>query len=234
MRPTLARLLAQTTYAMSEDDTRPHLAALFIERREGWLRCVATDGHRLALARVPDDGSEFKVLVARPVVEEIARMVDAADGVVRIHRDGDRVWFVSGEEWVSARVVEAAFPAYEQVIPEGDEGAITLPTRDLRDALRALAPRGTPGVKLRPELDAARVRLVVDDGDGNTTEGKVLASFSGKVPTAIGFNGRYLRETVAALTDDDATVTINLWGELDPARIDSEHGTTAVVMPMRL
>lgn len=239
MRTTLSRRLAQTTYAVGEDDTRPHLAALFIERRDGWLRFVACDGHRLALARVPDDGPAFSALVAQAFVEELVRMVGVPGGVVRLHRDGDRVWFASGDEWVSGRVVEAThadakFPDYEQVIPQGDDGAITMPARDLREVLHALAPRAEPAVKLTPELDAARVRLRIEDGDGNATEGEVLASFAGNVPAAIGFNARYLREVVGALTDDDATVKINVWGEFDPVRVDSAHGTMAVVMPMRV
>lgn len=234
MRSTLARLLSQTAYAISEDDTRPHLAAVLIERCGGELRFVATDGHRLALARVPDDGPEFKVLVARALIEELARMVDAPGGVVRLHRDRDRAWFVSGDEWVSGKIVDATFPQYQQVIPEGYDSSITMPTGDLHEALRALAPRGTPTLRIVPELDAARVRLTVDDGDGNVTDGQVLASFSGGLPKAIGFNGRYLRELVNALTDDDTTVKIYVWGELDPVRIDSAHGTTAVVMPLRV
>ncbi len=236
--PTLARLLSQTTYAMSEDDTRPHLTGLFIERRNGELRFVACDGHRLALARVPDDGPAFEALLARAVVEELVHMIDTPCGVVRLRRDGERVWFISGEAWVSGGVVEAThpaakFPSYQQVIPEGCAGTITMPTEDLREALRALAPRGELPVKVTPELDAARVRLHVDDGEDNVTEGEVLASFSGTLPAAIGFNARYLREVVNALTEGDATMTMQVWGERDPVRVDGAHGTTAVVMPMR-
>lgn len=161
-------------------------------------------------------------------------MVDAPGGVVRLRRDGDRVWFVSGDEWVSGKVVDATFPSYEQVIPEGHDGTLTMPTGDLRELLHALAPRGTPAVKLALDRDAARVRLTVDDGDGNVTEGEVLASFSGALPEAIGFNARYLREVVGALTGDDATMTIHVWNAVDPVRIDSAHGTTAVVMPLRM
>ncbi len=234
LRPTLARLLAQTAYAISEDDTRPHLAALLIERRGGELCFVATDGHRLALARAPDHSPAFKVLVARALVEELVRMTDRPGGVVRLRRNADRVWFESGDEWVSGKVVDATFPTYEQVIPDGHKGAITMPTGDLRERIHALAPRGTPSVKLAPDRDGARVRLTVDDGDGNVTEGEVLASFSGGLPDAIGFNARYLREVVSALTSDDTTVTMNAWGELDPVRIDSTHGTTAVVMPLKV
>ncbi len=235
LRPTLARLLAQTAYAISEDDTRPHLAALLVERCGDELRFVATDGHRLALARVPDDGPAFKVLVARALVEELLRMIDApGGGVVRLRRVGDRVWFEEGAAWVSGKVVDATFPSYEQVIPEGHDGTLTMPAGDLSELIHALAPRGTPAVKLALDRDGARVRLTVDDGDDNVTEGEVLASFSGALPEAMGFNARYLREVVGALTSDDATVTIHVWNAADPVRIDSAHGTTAVVMPMQV
>ena len=161
-------------------------------------------------------------------------MIDApGGGVVRLRRDGDRVWFEEGAAWVSGKVVDGTFPSYEQVIPVGDDGAITTPTTDLREALHAVTPRGTPGVKLVPEIDAARMRLLVDDGDGNVAEAEVIASFSGKVPAAIGFNAQYIREVIDALTKDNATVKINMWGELDPVRVDA-HGVTVVIMPLRV
>lgn len=233
MRPTLARMLRQTTYALSEDEARPHLCGLFVERREGSLACVATDGHRMAVARVPDEGPAFHTLLNPATVRELTRMVAESGGIVRLRRDGERAWFTSGEEWIAGRVVDAVFPSYEQVLPTEREGSITMPTGDLRAALHAMAPRGTPVLKLVPERDAARVQLLVEDDD-NITEGEVLASFAGEVPAAIGFNACYLREAVDALTEDDATVTIQVSGEIDPVRIDSAHGTTAVVMPMKL
>ena len=234
LRPTLARALAATSYAMSTDETRPHLSALFVERRNGELRFVATDGHRLALARLPDDGHDFTLLVGRRTIEEVERLVAAPGGLVRVHRDGDRVWFVSGEEWVSGKVVDATFPFYEQVIPEHFAGRVTFPTKDLVEAVRAVAPKGTPGVRLALQRDAARVVLGVDDGDGNLTEATVAASFEGELPAALGINAQYLRELLRALVDEDRTVTIELNGELDPLRVDSAGETTAVVMPLRL
>ena len=234
LRPTLARALAATTYAMSTDETRPHLAALFIERREDELRLVATDGHRLALARVADTGPDSTLLVGRRAIEEVERLVAAPGGLVRIQRDGDRVWFVSGEEWVSGKVVDATFPSYEQVIPEHFAGRVTFPTKDLVEVVRTVAPKGTPGVRLALLRDAGRIVLTVDDGDGNLTEATVSAAFEGELPAAIGVNALYLRELLGALSGDDRTVTIALNGELDPLRVDGAGGTTAVVMPLRV
>ncbi len=234
LRPTLARLLHQASYAMSADPTRPHLSALLIERRAGELRFVATDGHRLALARVGDAGPDFSVLVGRRTIEEVERMVGAFGGIVRLLRVGERVWFVSGDEWVSGPVVDATFPTYEQVIPESFAGRVTFPAKALVDAVRAVAPKGTNGVTLAFDHDAAEVVLRVGDGDGTIAETRVGATLAGELPATIGINGQYLRELLGALSDDDPKVTFELNGELDPVRVDSAVGATAVVMPMRV
>jgi DNA polymerase-3 subunit beta len=234
MRPTLARVLRQTSYAMSCDDTRPHLASMLIERRGDELVFVATDGHRLAKVCVPDDGEDFSVLVGRRTIESVERMLAVAGGLVRLRREGDRLWFTSGEEWVSGPIVDAVFPSYEQVIPAHARGRLTMVTADLAVALRAVAARGTPSVTLRLDSATSSVTLAVDDGEGNVAEATVAAVFDGTLPKAIGFNGSYLRELVDALGDDGSTVTMQVTGEVDPVRVDGTHGTTAVVMPLRI
>lgn len=234
LRPTLARVLRQTSYAMSCDDTRPHLASMLVERRRKELVFVTTDGHRLAKVCVPDDGEEFTVLVGRRTIEAVERMLAVAGGLVRLRRDGDRVWFTSGDEWVSGPVVDAVFPAYEQVIPAPADGRLTMTTADLAVAIRAVAARGTSTVTLRLDSIASAVTLAVDDGEGNLAEATVATTFDGDVPKAIGINGLYLREMVDALADEGATVTIQITGELDPVRVEGSVNATAVVMPMQI
>lgn len=235
MRPTLARLLRQTSYAMSCDETRPHLASMFIQRLHGELAIVTTDGHRLAKVLVPDNGEDFTVLVGRRTIEALERMLTVSGGLVRLRRDGDRLWFTSGEEWVSGpAVVDAVFPSFEQVIPARTGAHVTMTTTDLGVAIRAVAPKGTPSVRLRLDGAASSVTLSVDDGEGNATEATVAAVFDGTMPEAIGINGQYLRELVDALADEGATVTMQVTGELDPVRVEGSVSTTAVVMPMRI
>ena len=234
MRPTLARLIRQTAYAMSHDDTRPHLAAMLVERRGGELVFVSTDGHRLAKASIADDGEDFSVLVGRRTIEAVERMVAVNGGLIRLRRDGDRLWFVSGDEWVSGPIVDAVFPSYAQVIPARGGGRIRWSVSELAAAIRAVASRGSPAVTLRFERGASAVVLTVDDGEGNVAEATVAAVIDGELPARIEVDGSYLRELVDALSDDGATITLQVTGELDPLRVDGTNGTTAVVMPMRV
>jgi DNA polymerase-3 subunit beta len=233
MRPTLARLLRQTATAMSHDDTRPHLASMLIERRRGELVFVATDGHRLAKAIVADEGDDFSALVGRRTIEAVERMVAVNGGLIRLRRDGDRLWFVSGDEWVSGPVVDAVFPSYEQVIPAASAGHVTLDRAELQAAVRTLAARGDGGVSIKLDREARTATLTSRNDAENLTEMTLAATLDGAPPTGLGLNGRYLRELVAALSDDDRRVTLGLNGELDPICLHA-HGATFVVMPMRI
>lgn len=234
-RAALSRMLTQTTYAMSTDETRPHLAALLFHRRNGNLALVATDGHRLALAQRRDEGRDAKVLVGRRTVEELAGLVAVPGGAVSMRSGDGRVWFASAGEWVSGPVVDETFPAYEQVIPTAAAGRVRFALVDLRAAVKALAPKGAPAVRLALQPDLAQVVLRVEDGEGNSTEATTMASFEGDLPAAIGVNAQYLRDVLDALDeDDDRVVTIECNGELDPLRVEGTAGTTAVVMPLRV
>lgn len=234
-RAALSRLLKQTSYAMSPDDTRPHLSALLFERRNGNLALVSTDGHRLALAQRPDKGSDAKVLVGRRTVEELARLAASPGGAISMRCTAERVWFASAGEWVSGPVIDAVFPAYEQVIPETSKGRVRFATVDLREAVKALAPKGAPELRLSLQRDLARALLRVEDGEGNRTEASAMASFEGELPAALGVNAQYLREVIDALDDDDDRVlTVECNGELDPLRVEWAGGMTAVMMPLRV
>lgn len=238
LRPSLAAALCRTTYAMSCDTTRPHLAAMLIERRTGpgggELRFVATDGHRLALVRVADAGPDFSVLIGRQTVEHAARLASDFGGIVRLQREGDRVWFVAGDEFVSGPVVDATFPSYEQVIPESFAGRITLTTAEIVEAVRAVAPKGANSVSLVLQRAAGQVVLRVDDGDGNAAETRVTATLVGELPAKVAFNGQYLRELLHAMPDGEREVTLEVNGEVDPVRVNGAGGGTAVAMPLRV
>src|SRR5690606_11286787 len=54
----LKELIERTAFAMAQQDVRYYLNGLLFDLREQSLRCVATDGHRLALCEAPLERSE--------------------------------------------------------------------------------------------------------------------------------------------------------------------------------
>jgi DNA polymerase III beta subunit, central domain/DNA polymerase III beta subunit, N-terminal domain len=76
----LRTMLARTSFAMSQDESRPFLNGLYLLVRKGELRLVATDGHRLALARTGvETDAEMSGIVPRKAVLEIGRVLGGSE-----------------------------------------------------------------------------------------------------------------------------------------------------------
>lgn len=243
----LAELIALTSFSMSTDDTRPHLAAALFEITNGTLRMVTTDGHRLSKAERKVDGvkGSSKLLIPSKGVHELKRLVDEARSE---KRDGaDRpviyigamssqgpVFFQRDGMTLSSKLVDAAFPSYEQVIPTATDRTVTVSRPSLLDALRAVslvAADRTSGVKLA--ISTNRIVLTSENPDVGAGMDELDASLTGP-DVVIGFNSKYIIDVLNALGSDE--VAFDLSGELDPGvvRPVGREDFIGVIMPMRI
>ncbi|MEI8257752.1 MAG: DNA polymerase III subunit beta [Deltaproteobacteria bacterium] len=228
----LARMVRAVAYAQSQDVTREHLCGALLERADGVLRMVATDGHRMVVARVTCPGPDFSVIVHRAAIDTLARVGIDDEPEVMIRLSPDRVHFCAPFVEVTGKRVPAAFPAFHQVIPSASCGSITFERKAILGALRAVATSPRAGVRLDIDNTRGVVRLTTDDGDGHEATADVEVSIIGEPPEHVGFAQRYLRELLDAI--DGEYVTLQLNDNLDPLKVEAADGTIAVLMPMRI
>lgn len=245
----LADVRRLTRYAQSGDNTRPHLEATLIELCSDSVRAVATDGHRLSMAsRAIPKTSGY------PVGQSVAKLLIPARSLTRmaLPESGDLIiehgsaqrplWITHAMDgapdatvtWCS-KLVDAAFPSYEQVVPQSWSGHVECPRADLLDALSAcasVAQERTSGVRMRPR-DTALV-LDSENPDAGEISDRVDAICTGTLPKVLSVNGRYLSEVLSALTGD--RVTLRMSGSLDPLMVvcaaEGER-FSSVIMGMR-
>ena len=84
----LKRLIDLTQFAMAQQDVRYYLNGLLLEIGDGYLRAVATDGHRLAAADISLDtgvGAEPRqIIVPRKGVLEMQRLLGSGEAQVQL------------------------------------------------------------------------------------------------------------------------------------------------------
>jgi DNA polymerase-3 subunit beta len=245
----LADLISLTSFSMSTDDTRPHLAAAHFEMVKDKLRMVTTDGHRLSKAERPIAGlkTEAKLLIPAKCIHELKRLLDEIRAEKAERKDGGPatiavgaassqgpVFFQRDGITLSSKLVDAAFPSYEQVIPAGTDRGARMNRLAFLDALRAVslvASDRTSGVKLA--MSGSRVVLTSENPDVGAGTDELDAELSGPDVT-IGFNSKYVIDVLGALNTDD--VALDLSGELDPGVIRpvGRNDFIGVIMPMRI
>lgn len=242
---TLRDVLAVVAHAMSADDSRPHLSGTYLDVRPTMIRAVATDGKRLAIAEraIPAHGKTFSgVIVPRAFLDRVRAYLDAeGNATLMIGRASDPIGLTlpDGSEWTT-KSVDAAYPSYEQAVPQSWAGTITVARQPLIDAVRACAiGGGESGVRLRPTETSLAIETR-GEAEALVTDA-VDALCDGDLPAIIEVPGPQLAQSLSALSCE--SVEIRLARELDPLMVvpsiigadgapvpDTDR---AVIMPMR-
>ena len=231
----LRDMLAQTSFAMSHDESRYALNGVLLVIQEKEIRVVATDGHRLALASRPLPGGAAPVtgIVPRKAVNEVARMLGAGEEV-QLALGDNQFALRMPSVLLMARLIEGSFPNYEQVVPKNHPHRIVLSRGMLTAALRrvsVLSEERTRPVKFT--LGAGALRLSAYHPDFGEAEESVDVDYSGE-EVAIGFNSRYVLDALGAQSADQ--VVLEVKDALSPGVVKSleDEGSLCVIMPMRI
>ena len=238
-----AMLMHRTHFSISTDETRAHVNSALFEWAGHIVRMVSTDGHRLSKmeATVERDGLA-SMLIPLKAIGELRRLCDHAKSEkateIEIRRDKSTAFFDVAGLRFSCKLVDAAFPPYQQVIPQiGRETSV--PRIKFAEALKAVslaASDRTGGVKIA--LSSGALRVTAESPESGNAEDVVDVDYAGPEVT-IGVNAKYILDVLAAV--DHEAVRFGAAGELDPMtlRVDDggkpdEPGYVAVIMPVRL
>ena len=238
---TLMEMVAKTGFAASTDETRYNLNGILFESGENngkpVLRLVATDGHRLSLSEkeVTKKAPLAKgVLLPRKGVAEIRRLIESNEGEVGVWIGDKHTMIDKDERRLIVRLIDGQFPPYEHVIPKNQDRIVSVPKKELIDALKRVVVVTTERSR-GVSFGFSPGNLEIQARNPDLGEAKEELSIKYKGPTfQIGFNCVYFLECLNVLEDDQ--MVLQLKDEVSPCLIQSEKdsGFTHVIMPMRI
>lgn len=233
----LARMIANTSFAMSHDETRKYLTGTLFDLNDtGRLRLVATDGHRLAMteAILQQHPQARSCIVPRKAVAEMRKLAEEVEGQVTLYLGERQIRLVADAHSLSSKLVDARFPSYEDVIPSDNPSHATLEAGGFDQVLRRImivANEFTHDVRLQFKADALLVSA--HNTEQEEAEESIEADYDGP-EILIGFNARYLRDVLSVV--QGPKVTVQLKDGLSPVLVLDEGDASSryVIMPMRI
>jgi len=230
-------LIERTAFAMAQQDVRYYLNGLLLDLRENALRCVATDGHRLALCEAPlatGVQARKQIILPRKGVLELQRLLEGGDREIELEVGRNHLRLRREDLTFTSKLIDGRFPDYEAVIPIGADKEVKVDREVLRAALQRAAILSNEkyrGVKV--EVSPGQLRLVAHNPEQEEAQEDVEADT--KVDgLAVGFNVTYLLDALGALREDTVSVALRDANSSALLREASNDRCRHVVMPLRL
>jgi len=239
--PVLRRLFDKAKFAISTEETRYYLNGVYmhVAQADGVavLRCVATDGHRLARidAPLPEGAAAMPgVIVPRKTVGELRKLLEDDAMTVTVSVSDTKVRFATDAITLTSKVIDGTFPDYTRVIPTGNTRRLEVDAAEFAravDRVATVSSERSRAVKLSLEED--RLVLSVNAPDlGNAEEELAVAYGDDKLE--IGFNAKYLLEIASQVDRENAVFLFNSSGDPTIMREGDDMSAVYVVMPMRV
>ncbi|MEY2983870.1 MAG: polymerase beta subunit [Cyanobacteriota bacterium] len=249
---TLNEGLRGALFAASTDETKQVLTGVHIKGRPESLEFAATDGHRLAVVETPTQGeneagetvaiasnlADFAVTIPARALRELERMVsnNGNAGAVALIVDDTQVIFELGDQRLTCRKLDGAYPAYQQLIPRQFSRTVSVERKRLLSGLErvsVLADQKNNLVKfsLLTEMNQLQLSVEAQDlGNGRESMGAEILGDS----CDIAFNIKYLLDGLKALPSNEIQIHLN---EVNQPVIFTPLGglkMTYLVMPVQI
>ncbi len=233
----LKHLLDKTSFAMANQDVRYYLNGLLFEFKDGALRTVATDGHRLAVCDL--DGSvsakqDRQIIVPRKGVLELARILTDSKDIVLLGLGKNHVRLQKGSSALTSKLIDGRFPDYQAVIPVGADRRIEVDRGSFIQALQRAAILSNEKYKgVRLEASGKSMKIVAHNPQQEEAEETLEARLNFD-QISIGFNVLYLLDALNAIASE--VVSLEMRDANSSCLITAGAGGNDrhVVMPLKL
>lgn len=233
----LKELLERTAFAMAQQDVRYYLNGLLFDLRDDTLRCVATDGHRLALCETALEqghAGRRQIIVPRKGVQELQRLLEGGDRQIELELGKGHIRIKRDDVTFTSKLIDGKFPDYEAVIPIGADREVKIDREALRASLQRASILSNEKYRgVRVEVSPNLLKISAHNPEQEEAQEEVEAHTSVDA-LAIGFNVTYLLEALSALRDEYVVMQLRDANSSALVRGADNHHARHVVMPLRL
>lgn len=139
----LRRLISKTIFAAAKDESRPVFTGCCLEIKDDILTLVATNTHRIAIARqeLQNHVEDCSFIVPAESLRSIMFRIhpNEPDCEMIISYSQRYLTFMFENVYVSARLIEGQFPPYDRVIPKSSTTQVNVRTDKFKSAVEFIA-----------------------------------------------------------------------------------------------
>lgn len=234
----LANATVKTLVAVALDESRPVLAGIYFKAKGDTLKMVATDSYRLAEQVVKLDKKiegEASFIIPQKTMAEILRIITDSPNTVIIYPGENQVEFHLGETILVSRLIEGAFPDYEQIMPKVAKTKVLIKASIFANAIKMaslFARESANNIKLKISAPNKISVIAVSPHVGDN-----ISDIEGTVTgdeVEIAFNAKFIADALGVLKSEN--IILELASNMSPGVLKAEKDANYlyIIMPLRV
>ena len=238
-REDVIESLRKVAIAPATDETRPVLAGIYFQFEDENLVLAATDSYRLAekKLKLAKSVEAKKILVPGRTVNEVLRLAAglSKEEDISILAADNQISFKLGGTTIVSRVIEGAFPAYSQIIPESFKMTAEMALSELQSAVKMSSyfAKDSANNNIKVVLSEKEVVIASVTSQAGDASSKVAAEVSGG-EIEIAFNARYVMDVLQVLSGEKVLMKFNDAASSGVITDPKEKDYVYIIMPLKL
>ncbi|MBU0592710.1 MAG: DNA polymerase III subunit beta [Gammaproteobacteria bacterium] len=232
----LKQLFNQVQYAMAQQDIRYYLNGLLLVLEPGFVKVVATDGHRLSLASMSKEtiNQSAEAILPRKTVTELIKLLGDTEEEVKINLGKNLVTFTFGNINLVSKVIEGKFPDYNKVIPSNYNNHVVLDRLTMLHAMQRASILSNEKFRgVRMVLTQNSMRVICNNTEQEEAEEELEIEYVDE-PLDIGFNVTYLLDVLNNINTKEVDCSFGDANSSCLITVPGDDRFKYVVMPMRI
>jgi DNA polymerase-3 subunit beta len=229
-------MISQTIFAVSDDETRYFMNGVYMERVEGGLALIATDGRRLSFARKYFDTAipEFKGIIVPPKVLSLVLKHAPDEGMIDLAVTEKSLFLRFGAYKISSVLIEGQFPNYQKVIPQTQTNVLSVKRTDFLDALRRVSIFVEQKSRMTfVGLSSGALVLFSEESEIGTAREELPCRYEGPEVT-IALNYRYIEEPLKVIDTEEVLIEFTEPNRAVTVSPEPHADYFHIVMPMQI
>lgn len=229
-------MIAQTQFAVSDDEQRIYLNGVNFDKNENTLTLVATNSRLLSLNKKEIDANipDFPAALVPPKVLGIVAKRAPSEGMISIAVVDKMIFFKFANYQLSSVLIDAQFPNYKRVIPENQPYKFEVEKADFVDALKRVALMVDKKLgKIFFDIAPGVLRITSTESELGYADEEIPCQYDGDA-VKMAFNYRYIDEPLHSMDSDRIVIEFS-----EPMRAITMHPQTEasyfhVIMPLQI
>ena len=231
-------IIRQTSFAASQQESRPILTGINFKIEGNKLDCTATDSYRLARKTIEIESNienDINIIIPTKNLMELLKLLNDDDENIELHIFNNKVIFKFDNIIMMSRLINGTYPDTSKLIPDTFELTMKVNLRDFFDSIDRASLLTNEADKNTIKLESNGNSILVSSNIpeiGNVEE-RLDVEKNKEEEIKIAFSSKYMMDALRTLECDEIELLFN--GDIKPIILKNPESDDLIqlILPIR-